>query len=1389
MKRKTTFITLVYVMLVHALLGANYYISPSGNDSNSGTLQSPFATLNKAISVVSPGDYIYLRGGTYSYSSTILIAESNSGSSSSPIRVFAYNSETPVLDFSGQSLSSSNRGVVQDAAYWHWKGVTIQGAGDNGMLLSGDNNTIENCVFRGNRDTGLQLSRYNTNYDAISEWPSNNLITGCEAYDNADPDSEDADGFAAKLTCGVGNKFINCISHHNIDDGWDLYTKSDTGPIGVVYFEGCIAHSNGTLTSGATSGNGDKNGYKLGSSAHNINHILRRCVAFNNGKHGFADNGNVGSIEFTNCTSYSNTQYNFHTRDGASHIFKNNLSFNSSSNDRIRGNASAPNAFDNDDNWPYTASSSDFVTLNSGPNNNPTSNGFLTLSSGSSLIDAGVSSTGISYNGNSPDLGAVESGGTPPPPGTYTLTTSVRGQGSVSPDGGSFTAGSTVTVTATPANGWTFSNWSGGYTGNPATVTMDADKSIVAVFTEDGVVAPPPSGDYVHNFTASGTSSSFYSISGNLSTSKGTVVYNGLTLTQCLKIESSTSISFSAAQEATLTLVFNDGFNGDFKIDGNDYTVSSGVLTTTLGAGSHTLSKSDVANLYYMSLAYAGGGTTQYTVSASSNGNGSVSGGGTFDEGSVISLTAIPNSGYQFVGWSGNASGTSNPLSVTVNGNKSIAATFSAIPTNTCENVVYQAESGTWDDATVDSNHAGYTGSGFVNTANAAGKYVEITVDVPSAGDHDVSIFYANGSTDRPADISVNGSTQLSNLSLPNTGAWSTWLTADFTVSLNSGSNTIRFTATGGSGLPNVDKIEVCQFDDAGVNYSLSTTINGSGSVSPSSGIFAAGTSVIMTATPASGWQFDSWSGGYTGNPATVVMDADKNITANFTSVSSTAIALSASASDGTVNLSWVVSNGTVTGQQIYRDTDSDPSGRVRIAQGVAGTSYTDNSVSNGTTYYYWVKASDNGNGATINSNAANATPTGVVVPPIGNGPIGYASMAGGTTGGQGGVSYNCSTGDCITTYIHQKRDGDITVPLTIYVTGTITPGNSTTAENKIEVKDVRDVSIIGVGTSGVFDGIGIKIYKAGNVIIQNVAVGNVLVGDKDAISIEGPADHVWIDHCELYAEYQNVGKDYYDGLLDAKKDSEYITYSYNYLHDSWKMMLVGNGDGDDYDRKITIHHNYFDNVNSRMPLFRHGVGHIFSNYYSGVVSTGINSRMGACLKVENNYFKDSQNPIVSAYSDELGGTQESGNIFDNVTWDLSRDDTSEPNSCSLSVPYSYSSALTGASSVPATVIANAGVGKIGANVRNASGGFIQLEEIDEFVIYPNPVANMLNLDIPTLNGNEELRIVTLSGREVLKQKISDHSVSLDVSTLPSGVYVLQLKTGAHTNLKMMIKQ
>ena len=115
---------------------------------------------------------------------------------------------------------------------------------------------------------------------------------------------------------------------------------------------------------------------------------------------------------------------------------------------------------------------------------------------------------------------------------------------------------------------------------------------------EGGSTTPDITGGIVHDFTESGKTSQYFTINGNLSTSKGSVEYAGKTLTQCLKMESSTSITFTMASAGKVTLVFNP--NGSCKIDDQKYTSSNNVVTVELSEGQHTITKADSINLYYI---------------------------------------------------------------------------------------------------------------------------------------------------------------------------------------------------------------------------------------------------------------------------------------------------------------------------------------------------------------------------------------------------------------------------------------------------------------------------------------------------------------------------------------------------------------------------------------------------------------------------------------------------------------------------------------------------------------------------------------------------------------------------------------------------------------------
>ncbi|MFF7135810.1 MULTISPECIES: PQQ-dependent sugar dehydrogenase [unclassified Streptomyces] len=128
----------------------------------------------------------------------------------------------------------------------------------------------------------------------------------------------------------------------------------------------------------------------------------------------------------------------------------------------------------------------------------------------------------------------------------------------------------------------------------------------------------------------------------------------------------------------------------------------------------------------------------------------------------------------------------------------------------------YQAEDATVVQGTVATNHTGYTGTGFVDYTNVIGSYVEFTVSAASAGTTAVTFRYANGTaTDRPMDISVNGTVVAPAVSFPATADWNTWATRTVDVPLTAGSGKIRATATTAGGGPNLDRIGVAAATDS----------------------------------------------------------------------------------------------------------------------------------------------------------------------------------------------------------------------------------------------------------------------------------------------------------------------------------------------------------------------------------------------------------------------------------------------------------------------------------------------------------------------------------------------------------------------------------------------
>jgi uncharacterized repeat protein (TIGR02543 family) len=298
----------------------------------------------------------------------------------------------------------------------------------------------------------------------------------------------------------------------------------------------------------------------------------------------------------------------------------------------------------------------------------------------------------------------------------YTLTVNTVGQGSVTlnPPGGVYDDGTVVTLTAVADSGWQFANWSGDLTGstNPDTITMDSNKTVTATFTEVGNCT-----ETVGYTTVFGTSTTtanrrampftmpengeicsitMYHNGGSGSMIMG--VYDGASLPDNrLGVTATTPVSGSTgwqtidltspafvASGANIWLAWVYESNpGMYYESGSPGRASSSA--TWSGGMPDPFGSSTTANYIYSIYAnYTPAAPPQYTLTTNTVGNGSIAlnpAGGTYDAGTVVTLTAAPDSGWQFDGWSGDLSGSTNPTTITMNSNKSVTATFSEVGT------------------------------------------------------------------------------------------------------------------------------------------------------------------------------------------------------------------------------------------------------------------------------------------------------------------------------------------------------------------------------------------------------------------------------------------------------------------------------------------------------------------------------------------------------------------------------------------------------------------------------------------------------------------------------------------------------------------------------------
>ena len=419
-----------------AAQGAEWFVSPAGDDAAAGSFAQPFATIQRAQKAAVAGDTVLIRGGIFRMKENQIARRrgifayitdlDKSGAPGKPITYRAYKDEKPVFDCSlvqpeGQRVDA----FFVSGSWLHLQGFEVTGVQ---VTLKGhtqsicfENNGSHNIYERLSMHDGQAIGIYSVR-------GSDNLFLNCDAWNNWDYTSENGkggnvDGFGCHPPKGgTGNIFRGCRAWFNSDDGYDCINAAE-----AVTFENCWAIGSGLNAKGDKLGDG--NGFKAGgygsTPASRLpspipRHVIRGCLAVGNRSSGFYANHHLGGCDWFNNTAFRNgTNFNFLGRlpenitdvPGSGHRIRNNLSYGSRG--LVRSFDPAKNEADHNSFLPdMKLSDRDFISLDEMQLTRPRqANGdlpvitLLHLADGSALIGGGVN-VGLPLRGAKPDIGA-----------------------------------------------------------------------------------------------------------------------------------------------------------------------------------------------------------------------------------------------------------------------------------------------------------------------------------------------------------------------------------------------------------------------------------------------------------------------------------------------------------------------------------------------------------------------------------------------------------------------------------------------------------------------------------------------------------------------------------------------------------------------------------------------------------------------------------------------------------------------------------------------------------------------------------------------------------------------------------------------------------------------